>query len=256
MTDHGNVRPPWLAAIMAFETDEIERVHAALRERASRDVSGLSEREFLDAHEQVARAVRIAQAWGARFAGWTARRSRPELPGGGLSRNHGRGNASHHVQKATASHRRRRDQDPGEVDARTVGQMRADALMELCRHALGCKDTERSGVRTTVVVRMSLEYLTRGQGVGRVDGIETPVAVSELRRLAGDAGLVPEVLGRDGQVLDLGRTVRLFTAAQRLALIERDGGVRCHAPPEHCEAHHLRGWESGGGTNLAKGATR
>jgi len=46
----------------------------------------------------------------------------------------------------------------------------------------------------------------------------------------------------------------MFTRAQRLALVERDGGcAKCHAPPEHCEAHHIRWWEHGGRTDLANG---
>jgi len=90
--------------------------------------------------------------------------------------------------------------------------------------------------------------------LGRIDGTDQPVSVGQLRRLAGDAGIIPEVLGDQGEVLDLGRTVRLFTRAQRLALTERDGGcAKCHAPPEHCEAHHIRWWERGGGTDLSNG---
>lgn len=157
-------------------------------------------------------------------------------------------------QMVTHAFRSRRDQDPAEKDQRTVGQMRADALFELCRHALGCKETDRSGIRTAIVVRMNLRDLGSGRGLGRIDGTEQPVSVGQLRRLAGDAGIVPEVLGGESEVLDVGRTARLFTREQRLALVERDGGcAKCHAPPEHCEAHHIRWWETGGGTDLANG---
>jgi len=157
-------------------------------------------------------------------------------------------------QIVTHDFRARRDQDPASPDRRTVGQMRADALFEVCRHALGCKETDRSGIRSTIVVRMNRRDLDSGRGLGRIDGTDQPVSVSQLRRLAGDAGIVPEVLGDHSEVLDLGRTVRLFTRAQRLALVERDGGcAKCHAPPEHCEAHHIRWWERGGGTDLANG---
>jgi hypothetical protein len=135
--------------------------------------------------------------------------------------------------------------------------MRADALYEVCRHALGCKETHTSGIRTTIVVRINKRDLDTGRGLGRVDGVDLPVSVGQLRRLAGDAGIIPEVLGDEGEALDLGRKVRMFTPAQRLALVERDGGcAKCHAPPEHCEAHHIRWWEQGGPTDLAKGATR
>src|SRR5664279_670129 len=132
--------------------------------------------------------------------------------------------------------------------------MRADALFDLCRHAVGCKETDRSGIRTTIIVRMTKRDLDTGRGLGRIDGTDQPVSVGQLRRLAGDAGFIPEVLGGEGEVLDLGRTKRMFTRAQRLALIERDGGcAKCHAPPEHCEAHHIRWWEHGGLTDLANG---
>lgn len=157
-------------------------------------------------------------------------------------------------QMVTHQFRQRRSQDPLERDQRTVGQMRADALFELCRHALGCKETRRSGIRTTIVVRMGERTMETGQGLGSIDGTQQPVSAGQLRRLAGDAGLVPEVLGGDGVVLDLGRTARLFTEAQRIAMLERDGGcAKCHAPPEHCEAHHIRWWDKGGDSDIANG---
>lgn len=157
-------------------------------------------------------------------------------------------------QIVTHDFRARRDQDPSNPDRRTVGQMRADALFDVCRHALGCKDTDRSGIRTTIIVRISRSELDTGLGVGSIDGTTVPVSVGQLRRLAGDAGIIPVVLGGPSEVLNLGRTKRMFTAAQRLALLERDGGcAKCHAPPEHCEAHHIRWWEHGGGTDLSNG---
>jgi hypothetical protein len=157
-------------------------------------------------------------------------------------------------QMVTHQFRARRDQDPTEKDQRTPGQMRADALRDLARHALGCKETTVSGIRTTVIVRMSLADLKAGEGLGSIDGTAQPVSVGELRRLAGDAGIIPQVLGGPSEVLDLGREVRVFTRAQRLALVERDGGcAKCHAPPEHCEAHHIRWWDRGGGSDLSNG---
>jgi hypothetical protein len=157
-------------------------------------------------------------------------------------------------QIVTQQLRNRRDQDPAELDQRSVGQMRADALFEICRHALGCSEADRSGVRTTIIVRMNKRDLDAGSGLGSIDGIDVPVSVGELRRLAGDAGVIPAVLAGDSEVLDLGRRVRMFTRAQRLALVERDGGcAKCHAPPEHCEAHHIRWWERGGTSDLSNG---
>jgi len=157
-------------------------------------------------------------------------------------------------QVVTQNFRNRRDQDPSDPDQRTVGQMRADALALVCRHALGCRETEISGIRTTIVVRINKRDLDTGHGLGRIDGTDQPVSIGQLRRLAGDAGIIPEVLGGESEVLDLGRTKRIFTRAQRIALVERDGGcAKCHAPPEHCEAHHIRWWERGGLTDLSNG---
>lgn len=157
-------------------------------------------------------------------------------------------------QMVTHQFRARRDQDPQERDQRTVGQMRADALHDLARHALGCKETNSSGIRTTIIVRMNLTDLNTGQGLGSIDGTTQPVSVGQLRRLAGEAGIIPTVLGGESETLDLGRRARMFTKAQRLALLERDGGcAKCHAPPEHCEAHHIHWWDKGGRTDLGNG---
>jgi hypothetical protein len=148
-----------------------------------------------------------------------------------------------------AMHQRR---DDPESDTRTPWQMRADILTDLCRHALDCT-AATSGVKTTVVVRMTRAELESGLGVGEIDGTPQPISVGALRRAAADAEIVPAVLGGASEVLDWGRTRRLFTSAQRLALVERDGGCAwCNAPPSWCEAHHIRWWERDAGpTDLA-----
>ncbi len=146
----------------------------------------------------------------------------------------------------------RRD-DP-ESDTRTPWQMRADILADLCRHALDCTKAT-SGVKTTVVVRLSRADLESGLGVGEIDGAPQPVSAGALRRFAADAEIVPAVLGGASEVLDWGRSRRLFTPEQRLALVERDGGCAwCNAPPSWCEAHHIRWWERDAGpTDLTNG---
>ncbi len=132
--------------------------------------------------------------------------------------------------------------------------MRADALFEVCSACFGVQETDQSGVRTTIVVRINKRTWKLRDGSGQVDGTDQPISVGQLRRLAGDAGIIPAVLGGDSEVLDLGRSKRIFTPAQRIALVERDGGcAKCHAPPEHCEAHHIHWWEHGGTTDLSNG---
>ena len=82
------------------------------------------------------------------------------------------------------------------------------------------------------------------------------ISGGELRRLACNAAIVPVVLGGKSEVLDLGRTSRLFSWAQRKALRIRDRRCRargCTVPATWCEAHHLRSWALGGATDLADG---
>jgi hypothetical protein len=84
-----------------------------------------------------------------------------------------------------------------------------------------------------------------------VDGI--PLTATALRRLACDAGVLPVVMGSNGQVLDLGRTNRTVSPAQRKALIVRDGGCifpGCDRPASWCDAHHIIHWLDSGPTDL------
>lgn len=139
-------------------------------------------------------------------------------------------------------------------ETRTLPQLRADALADLCRHALGCDQSTLPLETTTVVVRVSLDVLTGGTGVAEIDGIGQPVDAATARRMAAAAEIIPVVLGTDGEVLDLGRATRSFTRAQRLALHERDGGcAACGLPGAYAEAHHLVWWSRGGRTDLHNG---
>jgi len=54
-------------------------------------------------------------------------------------------------------------------------------------------------------------------------------------------GKGPASVGRKGEVLDLGRSARLFSPAQRKAMAIRDQGCTtegCSIPAAWCEAHH------------------
>ena len=86
---------------MAIEVSEIARVSALVGELARRDVSDLSGGAFMEAHDAVARLERLVGTLGARFAGDLARRSAPDLPGGGLARRQGFGNAGAMVARVT-----------------------------------------------------------------------------------------------------------------------------------------------------------
>ncbi|MFK4731056.1 DUF222 domain-containing protein [Agromyces mediolanus] len=127
-------------------------------------------------------------------------------------------------------------------DRRTIPQLQADALSELARHVLGC-EAAATRAKATVVVRLELDALLSGVGEATIDGLDRPVSAAAARRLAVDAEFVPSVLGGESLPLDLGRSRRLFSRAQRLALGERDGGcASCGRNIAYVEAHHLDWW--------------
>lgn len=141
-------------------------------------------------------------------------------------------------------------------DPRSIGQIAAEALIELARHGIGCTNTEIPVRSTSIVVRMTLESLLTGLGAAHIDGIETPISARTARIMAADADIIPEVLGGNSEVLDFGLRRRLFGRAQRIALAERDGGCAfagCSDPPSYTEAHHLKWWVENGATDLANG---
>lgn len=110
-----------------------------------------------------------------------------------------------------------------------------------------------------MVVTVDYDQLTgalRGLGRTLTDDQLTPAA---LRRLACDAEILPTVMGTDPAPLDLGRTTRLATPAQRLALWLRDRGCTypgCSIPPTWCDAHHVIHWCDGGPTDLGNPTIR
>ncbi|MFF2274556.1 DUF222 domain-containing protein [Agromyces sp. NPDC058126] len=155
---------------------------------------------------------------------------------------------------------RRRDPAAGDAapvvdDQRSIPQIQVDALAALARHTLGCTQTLAPLAKTTVVVGVDLDTLVNELGHARIDGLDQPVSASTARRMAADAELIPTVLGGESLPLDLGRTARLFTRAQRLALGERDGGcASCGQNIAYVEAHHINWWHRDTGpTDLSNG---
>lgn len=151
-------------------------------------------------------------------------------------------------------HRAVVDADPGEPASprRRLGQA-FGAFLEAVDPA---RLPVHGGDATTVLVTIDLKTLqSELAGVGLVG--EDPVSAGQVRRLACTAQIIPVVLGGESEVLDLGRSSRLFSPAQRKAMAVRDRRCRtegCTVPAAWCEAHHAtKPWAHGGLTNIADG---
>ena len=96
------------------------------------------------------------------------------------------------------------------------------------------------GTTTSVMVTLDLDTLLTGLGTATTSTGDR-ITAEQARRLACQARIIPVVLGRKGEVLDLGRSARLFSPAQRKALAIRDRECTaegCAIPAAWCEAHH------------------
>jgi hypothetical protein len=148
---------------------------------------------------------------------------------------------------------RPRNSDTGDVDDRSTAQRQGDALAEIVELAAPSDELSvQGGEQAVVIVTIPLTALEQRS---RRALTELPgVSAEGLRRWCCTAGLVPAVLGTRGEVLDLGRTARLATPAQRRALVLRDRGCAfpgCDRPPKWCQPHHRLPWQYGGRTDLS-----
>ncbi|PZU47832.1 MAG: HNH endonuclease [Microbacterium sp.] len=137
---------------------------------------------------------------------------------------------------------------------RPIPEMQADALIAVCEHYTGCGRTDEPLPGATVIVRVTLDDLQAGTGVGLIDGLDQPVSIGTVRRVAADGGVIPWVMGGKSEILDWGRRKRLFTRAQKRAITTRDGGcIGCGAPPGRSKVHHIDWWRHGGKTDCSNG---
>ncbi|MGY2873834.1 hypothetical protein ACVW00_001024 [Marmoricola sp. URHA0025 HA25] len=134
---------------------------------------------------------------------------------------------------------------------------RGEALCALLEHLDPKRLPDHGGDATTVIVTMTLDQLRSNLATaGVISSDDQRITAGEARRLACTAGILPAVLGGKSEILDLGRSSRLFSPAQRKALRLRDRRCRakgCTIPATWCEAHHLRPWALGGRTDLDDG---
>jgi hypothetical protein len=146
----------------------------------------------------------------------------------------------------------------GQVQRRPGGdkldweQLLVDAVVEA---AQPCSNSGDGRVATHLHVLIDYDTLVNGLHANSVselsDGTRLPVSV--IRHMACQAEIIPIVLDGQGQALDVGRSQRLATEAQRQALRAMYSTCAipgCATPVDDCHVHHVDHFEDGGNTNL------
>jgi hypothetical protein len=157
------------------------------------------------------------------------------------------------ILSAETSHQRRvawREHEATGTLMPDGGQVRARALIELLRRGAATDLAGSTSARTEAILVIQADDPT-AERVRALDGEPLTPEVASL--LSCDAHLCALVVDRRGRPLWLGRTQRLASHGQRLALGIRDGGCvfpGCDMPAEWCDAHHQPGWEHGGTTDI------
>ena len=142
----------------------------------------------------------------------------------------------------------------GAGDARPRPRRLADALVELAMHSLDHGfTTEGGGPRTHLQLTASVETVMGLKGApGGELKFAGVVPAATVQRLACDASVRRVLLGPGSAVIDVGRALRMPSAAGRAALRVRDQGCvwpGCERPPSWTNPHHVLFWGHGGNSN-------
>ncbi|MFC9789961.1 DUF222 domain-containing protein [Rhodococcus sp. NPDC127528] len=138
-------------------------------------------------------------------------------------------------------------------DTRTAGQRNHDALKTGLRHLLGSGVLgSHRGLPVTAIVTFGLDQLESETGVATTasGGI---VPIRDALAMFEGAHPVLVLFDHHGRPLHLGRTKRLASADQQLALIAASRGCTrpgCDAPATMTAVHHLTEWTKGGRTDI------
>lgn len=145
----------------------------------------------------------------------------------------------------------------GVEDYRSPAQRRYDQLMQIFKHYDSCKQQRETNGCASVVVSVTLDDLADADATTRF-GTNTGIDLDcyDLVRLGvdGTADFVLTVEGATGVPLNLQRSTRIASIAQRVVLLAVDGVCAwsgCSAPLSECEAHHVLAWIRGGNTDIA-----
>ena len=136
-----------------------------------------------------------------------------------------------------------------------IAARRADAFVDLLRASLADPDRpDPADDSTQVIVHVDIAFLAGDTDVGRCHTNHGgPLSREAARRATCDAIIRPLLHDADGRPLDLGRTTRTASRAQRRALARRDGDC-CTFPgcttTVGLAAHHAVHWTDHGLTDI------
>ncbi len=143
------------------------------------------------------------------------------------------------------------------LDHRTAATRRADALLEIIGRGVAAPEGTTQTEKAKIQVTVDQDALAGKVPGGGHTGTGQRLSAGTIRRLACDAQIIPIVLGGPSEALDVGAVKRLFTPAQRTAVLLRDKGCSfpgCSMPAGWTDIHHVIHWIFGGATDLDNAA--
>jgi len=143
------------------------------------------------------------------------------------------------------------------TDDRKQGHLGALALVALVDGSALATNESLSSPNTRAEVSVVIDYQTLVSGLHEHSalhtGFETELPLETVRRMACEAEIIPVVLGKKGVVLEVGRSSRLASRYQRLALgamYTHCAIPHCHVSINRCQPHHIRYWRNNGRTDM------
>ncbi|MEO6703525.1 MAG: DUF222 domain-containing protein [Jatrophihabitantaceae bacterium] len=140
----------------------------------------------------------------------------------------------------------------GIPDPRSHTQRMHDALEEFAGFAIRRTELTDSGAPVQVIITMTAQQFHHRDSWAQTSFGQL-ITTDAALRLADEASLALLICDANGAVLAEGRTKRIATRSQSLALIARDKGCSfpdCDRPPEWTQRHHVVAWADGGATDL------
>ncbi|MBT0567616.1 HNH endonuclease signature motif containing protein [Williamsia sp. CHRR-6] len=143
--------------------------------------------------------------------------------------------------------------DAAARDTRTPQQRQHDAFRRLLETTVAAQTLgSHRGMPAQIVVTMTLTELEQATGVATTASGGT-LPVRDALTLAGDSRPFLALLDHADRPLFLGRTQRLATINQRLALFAAERGCgrpECDSPFSRVAVHHMVEWRNGGRTDI------